>query len=151
MAKKLSTRMRELGLTKENAKVFATCAGGLGLYGIAVTTVDEGAKAFSSSDDQYRAITRQIYGSPGGKIAGAVATVAAISFMQDMAIDNGYLKKASKRKARAAAVGFTGAALLTRLTVGNIGQRFDYLSAGSITAAINPTGNDAVMITNAQV
>ena len=149
MAKKLKTRMRDIGLTSENAKVFATCAAGLGLFGVAVTTVDEGVKVLAASDEQYRSFTRQFYGTSLGKLVGAGASLAAIAFIQDMAIEQKHLKRGAKRKARSAAVGFVGASLLSRLDANQLGQRFNYLASGSLTAAVNPTGNDAMMLNQA--
>ena len=71
--------------------------------------------------------------------------------MQDMAIEQKYLKRGAKRKARSAAVGFVGASLLSRLDANQLGQRFNYLASGSLTAAVNPTGNDAMMLNQANV
>ena len=143
---------KDLGLTKENAKVFATCAAGLGLFGTMVTTVDELLlKNLATSEEQYRSFTRQFYGSSLGKIVGFGATLTAIGFVQEMAINQKYLAKGARRKARAAAIGFTGASLLSRLPHAQIGQRFNYLASGSLTAAVNPTGNDAVMLNQANL
>lgn len=143
--------LKNYGLTPENAKVLGTCGAGLALFGVITTLVDETAKYTSSSDEQYRSFTRQFYGTSLGKTVGAVASLAAIAFMQDMAIEQKYLKRGAKRKARSAAVGFVGASLLSRLPANQLGQRFNYLASGSLTAAVNPTGNDAMMLNQANV
>ena len=76
------------------------------------------------------------YGKGGGTVGGARG-------------DETERKRAS-RKAKASAVGFAGATMMSRLPFMQIGQRFDYLAAGSPSAAINLTGNDAVLLNNSR-
>ena len=150
--KKLRRKMTDIGLTKENGKVLATCAAGLGLYGIAVTTLDEAAKVFTPSEAEYKAFTKTMYGSTTGKVVSTLGCLISIAALQNYAIDENYIAKGAKRKARAAAVGFAGASLLSRLdTDYQISQRFDYLSAGSLPAAFNPNGSDAQLLNAALV
>ncbi len=147
MAKKLKTRAKELGLTQENANLLLACAAGLGIYGVGVTTLDESVK-LAQNDEQYRQFAKMLYGTTPGVVLSSLGLLAGISFAQKQAMDMGYISKNAGRKAKAAAVGFAGATMLSRLPYGNIGQRFDYLAAGSPSAALNLTGNDAVLLTN---
>tara|TARA_B100001778_G_scaffold323243_1_gene316357 strand:+ start:732 stop:1184 length:453 start_codon:yes stop_codon:yes gene_type:complete len=147
LTKKLKTRAKELGLTQENANLLLASVAGLGIYGVGVTTLDETVK-FAQNDEQYRQFSKLLYGSTPGVVLTSLGLLAGIGYAHKQAMDMGYLDKRASRKAKAAAVGFAGATMMSRLPFMQIGQRFDYLAAGSPSAAINLTGNDAVLLNN---
>ena len=151
MAKKFKTRMSELGVTRENAMIAGTCAAGLGIFSIGMTILDETAKLASPSEADYKALTRTLYGSPAGQIAGALGMLYGIAWTQDRMIDQKQLNRNAKRKARAASMAFASASLLSRMDTFQIGKRFEYLSSGSFPAALNPTGPDAALLNQARV
>ena len=68
----------------------------------------------------------------------------------EIAIDQKYLSKNAKRKAKAAGVAFAGAGLMSRVDAFQINKRFEYLASGSATAALAPTGPDAALINQAK-
>ena len=150
MAKKLATRARDLGLTKENGVILGTCVGGLVAFGAVMSLFDEATRVLAPSDAGYKAYARQIYGSPLGKIVSTAGLIFAINEATEIAIDQKYLSKNAKRKAKAAGVAFAGAGLMSRVDAFQINKRFEYLASGSATAALVPTGPDAALINQAQ-
>jgi hypothetical protein len=150
VAKTIKTRLSEIGVTQENAVIAGTCAAGLALFSVGMTILDEGAKFASPSEADYKAFTRTLYGSPAGQLAGTVGMLYGIALTQDFMIDQKQLSKNAKRKARAASMAFASASLLSRLDAFQIGQRFEYLSSGSLPAALNPTGPDAALLNQAR-
>ncbi len=149
MAKQLSTHAKAIGLTKENGLILGTCVGGLVAFGAVMSLFDEGAKALSASEAAYKQYAKYLYGSHLGKLATAVGLVYAIKETQDIAIDQKWLSKGASRKARAAAVSFAGAGLMSRIDDFSLAKRFEYLTTGSATAAISPNGPDAALINQA--
>ena len=47
MAKKLATRARDLGLTKENGVILGTCVGGLVAFGAVMSLFDEATRVLA--------------------------------------------------------------------------------------------------------
>jgi len=150
VAKKLATRARDLGLTKENGVILGTCVSGLVAFGAVMSLFDEATRAFAPSDSGYKAYAKQIYGSPLGKIVSTAGLIFAINEATEIAIDQKYLSKNAKRKAKAAGVAFAGAGLMSRVDAFQINKRFEYLASGSATAALAPTGPDAALINQAK-
>ena len=91
-----------------------------------------------------------MYGTTGGAILTSGLALLATDMIQREAIEMGYLKKGAARRARTASVSFTGALLASRLDLGQIGKRVEYLSQGSMAAAVQPTMEDAMLLDNAR-
>jgi hypothetical protein len=149
VAKTLTTRAKEIGLTEENGYILGTCVGGLAAFGVVMSLFDEASRFMSPSEASYKAYARALYGSPAGKIASTFGLLFAINEAQSIAIDQKWINKNASRKAKAAGVAFAGAGLLSRIDAYSIGKRFEYLTTGSATAAISPTGPDAALINQA--
>lgn len=149
MGKKLATRAKEIGLTEENGIILGTCVGGLVAFGAVMSLFDEATRTLATSEANYKAYAKYLYGSPLGKLATTAGLIFAINEAQGFAIDQKYLSKNASRKAKAAGVAFAGAGLLSRIDAYSIGKRFEYLATGSATAALSPAGPDAALINQA--
>jgi hypothetical protein len=149
VGKTLTTRAKEIGLTEENGIILGTCVGGLVAFGAVMSLFDEASRYLTTSEASYKGYARFFYGSPLGKLASAGGLLFAINEAQGIAIDQKYLSKNASRKAKAAGLAFTGAGLLSRIDAYSIGKRFEYLTTGSATAALSPTGPDAALINQA--
>lgn len=137
-------------LTKENGVILGTCAAGLGAFALAMEAANFVAQV-SLSESQYRSkYARNVYGTTGGAILTSGLALLATDMIQKEAIDMGYMKKGALRRARTASVSFTGALLASRLDLGQIGKRVEYLSQGSMAAAVQPTMEDAMLLDNAR-
>jgi len=137
-------------LTKENGVILGTCAAGLGAFALAMEAANFVAQAGMNETTYRSKYARNVYGTTGGAILTSGLALLATDMIQKEAIDMGYLKKGALRRAITASVSFTGALLASKLDVGQIGKRTEYLSQGSMSAAVQPTMEDAMLLDNAR-
>lgn len=137
-------------LTKENGVILGTCAAGLGAFALAMEAANFVAQAGMKETTYRSKYARNVYGTTGGAILTSGLALLATDMIQKEAIDMGYLKKGALRRARTASVSFTGALLASKLDIGQIGKRTEYLSQGSMSAAVQPTMEDAMLLDNAR-
>ena len=139
--------VKDKGITKENAQVIASCVTGVGLYAVLIEALDTSVGQVSGK--QYAGFTEFLYGSTPGQLLSSAGLYYSIRYAQDMMHGRNMIPKSAKGKSQTAAATFAAASALYRLDGGQIASRMNYLSSGSLSAAVNPTGNKAAIMNSA--